>query len=43
MAKSAEGDRGFTDVGMVCESDFENGDVSDDGGGDGGDEEEDGG
>lgn len=43
MAKSAEGYRGFADVGMVCEGDFENGDVFDDRGGDGGDEEEDGG
>lgn len=43
MAEGAEGDGGVADVGVVCEHDFQDANVSDDGSGDGGDEEKDGG
>ena len=43
MTEGAEGDAGMADVAGVCEGDFEDRDVADDGGGDGGDEEEEGG
>ena len=43
MTEGAEGDAGMADVAGVCEGDFEDRDVADDGGGDGGDQEEEGG